>query len=177
MEHKTDPTEDYRYEMEFSNSLIELDTYRLLTIIFSSKNLHSSNLYGFPMAAWRFERAEIYRIVLMLSIKSRNQLDHKNHQIDSNEIEPLDRDIKSIGSKIIGTNEENGIVTDLTFREACNKIIHSEHINFGIIDPVNVTIHKGVTEFIYVYGTKNKHQWKATVNLILFSEITLRLLL
>ena len=165
MEHKFNRDEEFRYEIEFANSQIELDVYRLLTILFSSKALHNANppIYGFSMAAYQFERAEIYRIVFNLAIRARNILDKSTGQTPS------------VALKSVGKIEEDDILDELSFRESCNKIIHSEHINFGIIDPEDAIVHKGVTEFIYVYGKKSKKEWKATIDLIKFSETILQL--
>ena len=165
MEHHTDKNEDYRYEIEFANELIELDVYRLLTILYSSKALHTAepSIFGFSMAAWKFERAEIYRIAFTLAIRARNILDKSN---------PV---INIVSAETVGIFEEDKTTNDLSFRESCNKIIHSEHINFGVIDPIDKAIHNGVTEFIYVYGKKGKNEWKATIDLIQFSDKILQL--
>ena len=162
MEHPSDRNDDFRYEIEFANELIELDVYRLLTILYSSKSLHTADIFGFPMMSWKFELAEIYRIVFNLAIRARNILDKSNAEI------------KIISANTTGKLEQNSNTTELSFREACNKIIHSEHINFGIIPLINQQLHGGVTEFIYVYGKKGKDQWKATINLIQFSDIIMR---
>ena len=166
MEHFSIKGDDFRYEIEFANDLTEMDVYRLLTILFSSKAIHNANppIFGLPMAAWRFERAEIYRIVFNLAIKGRNMLDFSNE------------DSKKISETPTGQLEQSLIVNELSFREACNKIIHSEHINFGLVDYEGPDDHKGVTEFIYVYGRKGNNEWKATINLIPFSDVMFKIL-
>ena len=166
MEHFSTKGVDFRYEIEFANDLVELDVYRLLTILYSSKALHNVNppIFGLPMAAWKFERAEIYKIVFNLAIKARNVIDLSKE------------DPKAVSESVTGQLEESKTINELSFREACNKIIHSEHINFGLIDYNNADNHKGVTEFIYVYGKKGKNEWKATINLISFSDVMLRIL-
>ena len=165
MEYEFDRNEEFRYEIEFANSQIELDVFRLLTILFSSKALHNADppIYGFSMAAYQFERAEIYRIVFTLAIRARNILDK------------APKEITKTAAKIVGKIEEESIISELSFRESCNKIIHSEHINFGIIEPEDSIVHKGVTEFIYVYGKKSQKEWKATIDLIKYSETILDL--
>ncbi len=103
----------------------------------------------------------------MLAIKARNIIDKSNTEI------------KKVADGIVGELEEKDANSELSFREACNKIIHSEHIDFGIINfnPKDEVVHDGLTEFVYVYGSKGKQEWKATINLIQFSDKTMRILL
>ncbi len=165
MEHSSDIEDDFRYEIEFANELIELDVYRLLTIIFSSKALRKADppILGLDMMTWKFERAEIYRIVFNLAIRARNILDKPT------------KENKLIAEEITGKLELGTVNSDLSFREACNKIIHSEHINFGIVGFKSIAENEGITEFIYVYGKKGRKQWKAIIDLIKFSNVLMGL--
>ena len=162
MEYHIKKNIDYRHEIEFANTLIELDVYRMLTILHSSESLHSvkPEPYGWMFLAWQFEQSEVYRIVFNLSISARNILDKTK--------------IQNISTLIAGKLEEKNTVIDLTFREACNKIVHSEHINFDLINPTSVHDHEGLREFIYVYGKKGKNEWKATINLLQFADMIMR---
>ncbi len=56
---------------------------------------------------------------------------------------------------------------DLIFREACNKIIHSDHINFDITDVS--TVYAGyLNPKVYLYGSLGEQHWKAEVDIYEF---------
>ncbi len=55
----------------------------------------------------------------------------------------------------------------LTFREACNKLIHAEDITWEAANEKG-RHQRYLKPFVYLYGTKQKKQWRATLDVILF---------
>ncbi|OYZ01004.1 MAG: hypothetical protein B7Y37_08910 [Sphingobacteriia bacterium 28-36-52] len=156
MEFDTRKTEITHQELRYARNSLEYDIYILLCILASSKSLHKNEkkFYGLFMQLMDFEKSEIYNKVFSIAIRVRNFID--NNKLKSE-------------SQIVGTIEEQmGEKKPLTLREACNKIIHSEHINFDIVNAQSHYEHKGIKEFIYVYGKKGKNNWKTTINLYKF---------
>jgi hypothetical protein len=60
-------------------------------------------------------------------------------------------------------------VVGLTLHDACNKIIHAERVTFDI-DEHPVT-RQNANPKIYLYGSRRRQQWRATVNIIEYAEI------
>lgn len=59
---------------------------------------------------------------------------------------------------------------ELTFREACNKVIHAEHINFdNSDDPTVSSPYVGyLNPIVYLYGTQNGVLWKTELGVFKF---------
>lgn len=54
--------------------------------------------------------------------------------------------------------------TNLTFREACNKVIHTQHINFDLDNPKNIQEYDSINKTIYLYGDYNDKEWKVVLD-------------
>jgi hypothetical protein len=165
MEFETRNTKISNDELRHARNAIEYDVYILLCILTSSKFLHKNDrkFYGLFFQLMDFEKSEIYRIIFSISLRVRNFIE-KNKIINS---------LHLVGNLI----ENNGLKQPLTLREACNKIIHSEHINFDLINPKSDYNHNGVKEIIYVYGRKGKIEWKASISLFQFVDTSMQTLL
>lgn len=59
---------------------------------------------------------------------------------------------------------------ELTFREACNKVIHADHINFdNSEDPAVSSPYVGyLNPIVYLYGTYNGEPWKIELEIFKF---------
>jgi hypothetical protein len=64
----------------------------------------------------------------------------------------------------------SGRVVGLTLREACNKIIHAERVTFDV-DEHPVTRQNHANPKIYLYGSRGRQQWRATVDIIEYAAI------
>ncbi len=73
---------------------------------------------------------------------------------------------KPVG-ELIESEESEPI--DLTAKEACNKIIHAKEFVFDVSKVRNSSLHY-LNPYIYIYGTKGKKSWKATLDLVLFCD-------
>jgi len=63
--------------------------------------------------------------------------------------------------------ENRKVEIDLSMKEACNKIIHANKIDFDVSKLRGKPYHY-FNPFIYVYGQKGKQKWKANIDLVLF---------
>jgi len=57
----------------------------------------------------------------------------------------------------------------LTFREACHKLIHAEDISWEVHHEEG-RWKRSLKPVVYLYGTKQKKQWKASLDVILFAK-------
>lgn len=57
---------------------------------------------------------------------------------------------------------------ELTFREACNKIIHARHINFDLENAKNQRQYDSINNMVYLYGNYQNKGWKAELDVCKF---------
>lgn len=55
----------------------------------------------------------------------------------------------------------------LTFREACHKLIHAEDITWEVVNERG-GYKRSLRPVVYLHGTKQKKQWRASLDVILF---------
>jgi len=133
-----------------SIDLIEIDnlTYNLLTIFASSKeialfeNAKYSQLIDIKN---RFETSKASKNLITLAIITRNILDSKTYSISSSEL-------------TCGILNENGKTTNLEIREACNKIVHAQHIDFVEISEREYSY---LSSKIQLSGERHTKKWTA----------------
>ncbi len=55
----------------------------------------------------------------------------------------------------------------LEIREACNKIIHAQKVRFDVEE---IGVQKYMNPIIYLYGTLQNKEWRATLDVIKFCK-------
>lgn len=142
-----------------------LELHRLLAIIFSSKSF--AELRVGNGEEWepidhlqQFEDDEITRILLFVSITAR-VIDDRNNKV-------LDLVARVCGT-LINTDDKGTTETDLSLREACNKIIHAKKVRFDVSE--TEAMQRYLNPVIYLYGERRKGQeWKAVLDVITFAK-------
>lgn len=134
--------------------IVRLQVYQILTILYSSKLINTHK--KFSELSGDYEQSELMRLLLGLAIYSRNQIDNSVDHIQS-----LGSNNSNVGKLLIEGKEKK-----LTFREACNKIIHIEHINFDLKDPKSLKKHKGIAPTLYMYGKYQGKEWKVVLDIM-----------
>lgn len=69
----------------------------------------------------------------------------------------------------VGSLDQKGKKGDLGFVEACNKIIHANHINFDL-SKIDDMYSGFLKPKIYLYGSFEDKKWKASINIIDFCK-------
>jgi hypothetical protein len=146
-------------------SNVLLDIYRLLTIFMASKGIAElemplPHLYAEdPLQRFdEFESDEMTRILLTVAITIR--------VIDDRESKSFDFLALNCGCLTPNTGDAMR-VSDLTVREACNKVLHASKIEFE-----RTTLPNGrcfLQPRIHLFGTDYRRQtWQANLDIVLF---------
>jgi len=176
---------------DIDQSLITLELYRLLSSFGGSKflaefrkKIKDGNLDepGCKSELRAVEIQEVSRLLISLAAISRNMLDsfcsfndYEKHNKASSVI---------VGKFYISKADETSPdfsaqgrkPNKLSFREACNKILHADFINFDLSN--NETIDHGyLRPFVYLYGQDQKERaWKACLNVVDFASFVFELI-
>jgi hypothetical protein len=165
----TPPQEDEgrpRHLPNIASTLVEL--HRLVSIFLASKAFadlvvqpvgHQSELHNAFFRLQECQEDEISRILLLLAITAR-VVDDANNQ-------PLDLIACSCGTLVQDTSRPD-ITEPLELREACNKLIHASRRRFDVEH--NERGRPYLLPNLYLYGTKGRLEWKATLDVLSFAE-------
>jgi hypothetical protein len=136
--------------------------YLLGCAVNASKAIEALGVDALLALRGRFQEAEIGRMLITIAAAIRNAMDQ-----NPSRAEYWMRNLENN----VGTLEETGksTLSALTFREACNKILHCTSLNF---DYSKVPPMRGgpVTPVLYLYGERNGKDWKATLNVNAFID-------
>lgn len=171
MEFKTNDNPWIRgYPIHESYSLIELNAFHLLSIVNAS--FHSNAIDDLKeVLVKEYERSEVSRILIELAVQIRNKLDLNDSIYEGFKYNPTtvtgELEIKRTDGTI------NNI--DLTFREACNKIIHAKHINFDLLNAKSIKDYDHMNSVIYLYGDLKSCDWKAKLEIVKFISILINI--
>ena len=160
---------------KFDLKQVRLDLYRLACYFEASQPLaelgqaeNASGEFFIDSLSREFFEDEVSRILLQSAIILRI-LD------DESEADPEERN-----PFMCGELEQAGETSELSLREACNKIIHAWKINF---DEDNLPLEAPEKEgkpflnlYVYLYGSQGKKHWKATIRMRDFLSHGARLL-
>ncbi|MBN1185359.1 MAG: hypothetical protein JXB49_23950 [Bacteroidales bacterium] len=171
---RTNPFHSPGYPIKIDYSLVQLDLYRLLccfgasSIIERISRKYSNTLIN-SFLRIEYEKSEISRIIINLAIIARNELDNGNGLRTNN---------PNFGQDKVGILYKAGKTRklDLSFREACNKIIHCEYINWDMKKPVSIAEYDGLNPIIYLYGSLNEARWKAVLKIYDFVNVYIGLI-
>lgn len=142
---------------------LEQASLRLISIVLADKEL--KKLYSrydlSHMESWIEEIKEDEIISLLVQIATQYRLMEWNAKEQHKS--------KRFKTECVGawSAEENAEVTELTMREACNKIIHAEEIVFDVVHMRKVRRYY-FKPYIHVYGKRGKKEWSASIDLVLF---------
>jgi hypothetical protein len=143
--------------------VLDYEIFRLVSAMAASREI-AGLAYDSPNErAWpwlrKVEFPEVCRLLIGIAAIVRNQLD-------------LDSDFRAegagrpVGELVYDDTQSN--VEVLTLREACNKILHTAHINPDIDDQEGP--HMGsLKPIVHLYGTHRDRPWKATVRIYEFA--------
>ncbi|MBL7188612.1 MAG: hypothetical protein ISS70_19995 [Phycisphaerae bacterium] len=161
--------EDY-YEDHSVNKGIRVDqarvqllSFRLLSIFLASENLHKlcNGEYdcGADILANEYEKAEIEHLILQIAALFRSA--------DTSALEELT--LNKRWNPNVGKLEQpvGSQTKDLTLHEACNKIIHVKEIKYEVING-EYEWNRYLKPTMYLYGQKQKEQWKAILDIQAF---------
>lgn len=143
------------------NTRVEL--HRLLSVFLASKRFAElCTLYpgeGFDpiYKIQEVEEDEITRILLHLAITAR--------VIDDREDRVFEDLTSGCGTLQQDLNKPE--LDTLSIREACNKLIHAEKVRFDIEE---LGVQTYLNPIIYLYGTLQKRQWRAELDVIEFCK-------
>lgn len=146
-----------------SSDVFEKDIYNLVCIFHASESLSGISK---PVSALRniWQESEVLRLLLNIAVVVRNKLDATSNKT-------LSGYSYEVGTLIKNILEPSNIST-LGFREACNKIIHSESVNFEYHDE-NPRMGDALKPFLQVYGSLGNKEWEATLDINKFSTLAL----
>jgi hypothetical protein len=139
-----------------------LELYRLLTIFLASKSIAELRTgHGESFDAISHVESlgddEITRILLAVAITAR--------VIDDRDGRILDLVAGPCG-KLVTFADDEEIFTQLSLREACNKIIHAQKVHFDVSKTKDDQPY--LNPSIYLYGTLHKKKWKAILDVVAF---------
>ena len=114
----------------------------------------------------QFFGEEVGRILLQTAVFCRLVLDEM--EADPDELPVLE----------CGHLQVQGVGSNLSLREACNKIIHSQRINYDNDPPLDPVYGFGpLNPVVYLYGsTQSGKSWKATLHVLEFVQKSIRVL-
>jgi hypothetical protein len=135
--------------------ILYLDLYRLISVFGASNYLNKFRSQGefshYDMHSIfrKFEYSESSRLLVSIAAQLRNSIDN----------DVLEK-TKNIA---VGSIKYKKSKKELTLRDACNKILHAEYINFDLKGNPDDIFGSCLNSKIYLYGKKDKEEWRAEV--------------
>jgi hypothetical protein len=116
-----------------------------------------------------FEEPEITRLLVSIAARVRVIQDREREyfkQVKKTDCGRLVRDVKHPRKS-----------EPLSWREACNKIIHAKHFHVDLQrKPRNPNDYPPLRPIVHLYGTQDRVEWKATLNIEAFVGINAELI-
>lgn len=143
---------------------LDLEVYQLACVFAASHEIMRWGKDAASIARLRttFERSEASRRLITLAATLRNSMDSWSK---------IRRDRFDQTSGPVGTLTPNlqtpTVTAPLRFRDACNKLIHTEHINFDVRRPTGQH-EPSLRPFVHLYGTRDTVEWKADLHMVSF---------
>lgn len=136
--------------------------YLLACMINASRSFDGPEMAAYAVLRQQFQEVEIGRILLTLAAAVRNGMD-QNPVRAEHWMEGVDDMVGTLYRE--GKNGEA-----LSFREACNKVIHCLSLNFHYVSeqPRRGT---ALEPLVHIYGLKGEEEWKATIKLNEFIRV------
>ena len=145
--------------------VVSRDLYRLACIFHASPSLGND---GFDLTAdlrRQFQEAEAAHLLISIASVLRN-----SHDQNPNRTEFWRKQLPSddVGELIKGIEAQTKPLP-LTFREACNKIIHCTTLNYDYVHQ-SARVGDPLLRKIHLYGFLNDTEWKASIDIDRFIE-------
>lgn len=146
---------------------VTMEVYRLFSCIAASKSLSriartdKANSYVWKELK-RAEFSEVCRILIGLAAASRNSLD-AGYNSDCETI--------IVGEWTLNHNKPQAKSKPLTFKEACNKVLHAYAIQPDVIVPKGKTptMAHPLSQSVYLYGEHRSNEWRAVLDVYAFA--------
>jgi hypothetical protein len=154
-------------------ALIYSSLYDLAAVAFGSEGLARQSTGAdrdeFDKLRIRHEVGQATKLLIEVAVLLRNMLDGEQWPQDIiHEMRVERRPERSVGQ----LQAANGTGTALSFREACNKLIHAQRVSFGMRDlPGKTPYLDGTAE---LHGTKSGQAWIAKIDLSEFVRMAVR---
>ena len=149
---------------QLNSALVLRDAYQLLSLVLSDPALMALSVNhddALLILRDRFIEDEIVHVLVSIAISNRIQLDHLHDQLG-----PAD---EACGMLRPDINTEQ--LFALSFREACNKVIHAVNI---VAVRENEELDSPLTTNVALRGTKDGKAWEAHLDLVAFLRSTTR---
>lgn len=154
-----------RHNYTLNSGTVLRDAYRLLCVIMADRAIAEiivDEADSLISLREQFVEDEILHTVIQLAVMNRTQIDHMNGpRSDPSELSfrPVERDCGVLTEDVRAEGNEFA----LSFREACNKIIHAEHI-VAETDETSGWAFPALPQTLVLRGTKNRSAWQAHLN-------------
>ena len=141
---------------------LDQQLYLLACMVNASRLFDDPQMTALAALRQQFQEVEIGRLLLTIAAAVRNGMDQNPARAEY-WMEGTDNNVGTLTGE--GREEEV-----LSFREACNKIIHCLSLNFHYVleQPRRGT---ALEPLVHVYGFKSKQEWKATIRLNEFIRV------
>jgi hypothetical protein len=152
--------------MTVSAEILDRDVYRLVTLFHASERLANTPERVTKLRDM-YQESEVCRLLLTIAVTARNNMDGN----PSRTAYWFDDEDDTVGVlvKDLACSEN---IQKLSFREACNKIIHCDRINFDYIEE-KPRMGDSLRPQVYLYGLLSQKNWKATLEIDKFSNMAL----
>lgn len=152
------------------------DAYRLLNAVLADNSIAHvavNKRDALVELRDRFVEDELVDLLIGTAVMNRAQDDHMSGpRSDASEISfvPVDQPCGRLVN-YLGTKKEAQI--ELTLREACNKIIHSDQI---IVETREVadTAFPPMPPIVFIFGTLGKNEWRAELDIVDYVRATVK---
>ena len=147
----------------FETPFIDLEIYRLATVVLASRPMAELGRDEFNGRKWewlgKIEFTEVSRLLVSIAAIVRNNV----HDIPSTRMELR----QPVGLLIPNLNRPDRH-EDLSFREACNKILHASEVLPKTVE-IAEEVAPALEPLVDLYGEKGKKPWKAVLDVRLFA--------
>jgi hypothetical protein len=143
---------------------LDLEIHRLVAIFAASATLAESNQFDWSWLKQHYEFPEACRILVSLAALLRNQIDTNPATAE----EAVSGQRNSVGTLVADLRAVPNVKA-LTFREACNKILHADAINPDVVDS-SAPRKSALNPVVYLYGSRGEISWKASLNVYEFAH-------
>ena len=154
--------------LDISGEFLNRQLYLLGCMIHASSAIDSLGNHPLRTLRQQYQEAEIGRLLLTIAVAVRNAMDQDPWRANY-WLQWVDDGVGSM--KNLGQKNE---AKSLSFREACNKLIHCLSINFHYVSE-NPRRGMALAPLVHLYCTKGEVEWKATIDVSQFIEVAWQL--
>ena len=155
-----------RRNYSLNSEIVLRDAYRLLCVIMADEEiarLSDSEQDFLSQVRDQFVEDELIHLLIGTAVMNRAQDDHMGGpRKDKTELS-FEQLTHCCGRLIDDVSNEKSKEVDLSLREACNKIIHAEHIT-AETEPIEGTAFHVLPRAIILRGRQGRKAWQAILN-------------